>query len=155
MSSSPLLSVIVACRNPGPRIRLALESLWAQQPESPEIVVIDGASQDGTREWLERERPRLSALVSEPDTGPYAAMNRGVASAGGDWLLFLGADDRLVGPHTVAASSQWLRHSQAGVVAGEAVYEDGRSHHLTGPARGARAELRAPPGDVLPPLAVR
>ena len=138
MSRTPLLTVIVACRNPGPQIRLALDSIFTQEPDPPEVVVIDGASSDGTREWLESQRPRLSTLISEPDGGVYAAMNLGVRHARGDWLLFLGADDRLAGSSTVADAARWLRQTDAGVLACEAVYTDGRMH---GP--GARRLVRA------------
>ena len=135
--STPLVSVILVCRNPGPRVRAALESVRAQTGPEGEIIVIDGASTDGTREWLETERPRLGALVSESDRGVYEAMNKGVAAARGDWLLFLGADDRLAAG-ALAALTPVLRSTDAGVVVGEAVYEDGRGYRLGAPAAAVR-----------------
>jgi putative colanic acid biosynthesis glycosyltransferase WcaE len=134
----PLLSVILACRNPGPGIRLALDSVWAQLPEPPEVVVIDGSSTDGTRQWLESQRARMSTLVSEPDSGVYAAMNLGARAARGDWLLFLGADDRLASRSTVADAAPWLRQTDAGVLVCEATFTDGRTFG-PGPQRHVRA----------------
>jgi glycosyltransferase involved in cell wall biosynthesis len=130
MSPLPLLTVVVACRNPGARLRAALESVWAQQPAAPELVVIDGASTDGTREWLEQNRARIAVLVSEPDRGVYDAMNKGVAAARGEWVLFLGADDQLAGDRVLAEASHWLGKTSAGVAAGEATYADGRIYQL-------------------------
>ncbi|MEJ1973264.1 MAG: glycosyltransferase [Lacunisphaera sp.] len=103
--ASPIISIIVVCRNPGRRLETALGGVWAQQGMTPELVVIDGASTDGSREWLEARRSRIGALVSEPDGGIYDAMNKGIARATGDWILFLGADDRLADDTVLARSS--------------------------------------------------
>ena len=63
-----------------------------------EHLVYDGASADGTRELLfelERRTPGLT-VVSEPDTGIYNALNKGVRDAKGEWFYVLGADDYIV-----------------------------------------------------------
>ncbi len=135
--STPPVSVILVCRNPGLRLRAALESVWTQPDGTCEIIVIDGTSTDGSREWLESQRARLGALVMEPDHGVYDAMNKGVAAAHGEWVLFLGADDRL---HAGALSGivPVLQSSQAGVVVGEAAYDDGRVYRLGAPAAAVR-----------------
>jgi len=125
----PLVSVILVCRNPGPVLRPALESIWNQPGEGHEVVVIDGASTDGTREWLETQRARLAALVSEPDRGIYEAMNKGVAAARGDWVIFLGADDRLRSG-ALSAVTPVLPPAGADVIVGEAVYDNGRHYRL-------------------------
>jgi glycosyltransferase involved in cell wall biosynthesis len=134
----PLLSVITVCRNPGTRVRAALASVWNQRGADCEAVVIDGGSTDGTREWLEAQRARLGALVSEPDRGVYDAMNKGVAAARGDWVLFLGADDRLAAEDVLARATPALRSTAAGVVAGEAAFDDGRTYRFTGTAGAVR-----------------
>ena len=130
MSAAPSFSVIVVCKNPGPRLHGALASVWEQLHVGPDLVVIDGASTDGSREWLESQRARLATLVSEPDAGVYEAMNKGIAAARGDWVLFLGADDRLVGDMVLSEAAQWLKRTEAGVAAGEAAYDDGRLYKL-------------------------
>lgn len=130
MSAAPLLSVIVVCKNPGPRLSAALASVWDQREVSPELIVVDGASTDGTRAWLEAQRARLATLIAEPDAGVYDAMNKGVAAAHGDWVLFLGADDRLVGNTVLREALNWLKTTEAGVAAGEAAYDDGRLYRL-------------------------
>ncbi len=136
--SPPLLSVIIVCRNPGPRLRDTLASLWTQQPANFEIVIVDGASTDGTREWLESQRTRLGAFVSEPDSGVYAAMNKGVARARGDWVLFLGADDRLASGDVLARTSVILTVTESDVLVGEAIYSDGRIYRFATAGRAIR-----------------
>jgi putative colanic acid biosynthesis glycosyltransferase len=127
---SPLITVVVVCRNPGERIRAALTSLWTQQPGPPELVVVDGDSTDGTREWLAANRRDITTLICEGDRGAYDAMNKGVAAARGDWILFLGADDELAGERVLAEAAHWLGKTSAGVAAGEAAYADGRVYQL-------------------------
>lgn len=129
-AAAPALSVILVCKNPGPRLAVALESVWSQRHLTPEIIVIDGASTDGSAAWLAAHRDRLTALVSEPDAGVYDAMNKGIALARGEWVLFLGADDRLVGDMILAEVLNWARKTEAGIVAGEAAYDDGRLYRL-------------------------
>ena len=130
MSAAPPFSVIVACKNPGQRLPAALASVWEQLHVAPELIVIDGGSTDGTREWLESQRSRLAALVSEPDRGVYDALNKGIALARGDWVLFLGADDRLAGDMVLSEALNWMKKTEAGVAAGEATYDDGRIYKL-------------------------
>ena len=122
----PLVSIILVCRNPGPQVETALESTWRQQGAEAETIVIDGASTDGTREWLEARRARLTVLVSEPDRGVYDAMNKGLAAARGEWIIFLGADDHWAAPDTIAQASEILAQASVGVVAGRARFADGR-----------------------------
>ncbi|MBQ9407331.1 MAG: glycosyltransferase [Desulfovibrio sp.] len=71
------------------------EQTWPQ--EKIEHLVVDGASTDGTPEFLERllAEGKIQALVSKPDTGVYEAMNRGLCQARGDAMLFLNSDDAL------------------------------------------------------------
>ena len=125
---SPVFTIVIACRNPGPRIHQCLGSLWDQTEASREIIVLDGASTDGTASWLEENRQRIDLLESGPDGGPYDAMNRGLARATGEWVLFLGADDRLSSPSVLSEAAARLRTSDADVAAGEAEYADGRRY---------------------------
>lgn len=135
MSAPPVISVILACKNPGRHLPAALESLWRQRGASCELIVVDGASTDGTREWLAARSARLAAFVSEPDGGVYEAMNKGGRLARGEWLLFFGADDRLAGDDVLAAVAARLDAGTAGVFVGEAAYDDGRVYRLADPPR--------------------
>lgn len=130
MSAAPAISVIVACKNPGARLHASLESVWQQRHVRPELVVIDGGSTDGSREWLETKRTQLGGFATGPDGGVYEAMNRGVALARGEWVLFLGADDRLAGDMVVSEAMDWIKKTEAGVVAGEAIFDDGRLYRF-------------------------
>ena len=129
MSAALPFSIIIPCRNPGPKVRDALASVWAQSGVGIELIVVDGGSTDGTREWLESNRSRIAVLLTEPDQGIYDAMNKGIAAAHSEWLMFLGADDRL-NPGVLARA---LGHpnAQGDVLAGAAAYRDGRVYRFS------------------------
>lgn len=67
-----------------------------------QVIVIDGGSSDGTREYLEQINDRFNqtnidfTYVSEKDNGIYNAMNKGINLANGDWIFFLNAGDILL-----------------------------------------------------------
>jgi glycosyltransferase involved in cell wall biosynthesis len=128
---TPIISVIIVCKNPGPRLPAALASVWGQGQVQAELIIVDGGSTDGSREWLESQRGRIATLVSEPDRGVYDAMNKGVALAHGEWVLFLGADDRLAGDTVLIETVHWLKKNEADIAVGEAAYDDGRIYKLS------------------------
>lgn len=91
------ISVITVVYNGAATLEEAILSVHGQTLAdglgSVEHIVVDGASSDGTAEILERHRDKLARVVSEPDTGLYDAMNKGIALATGEVIGFLNADD--------------------------------------------------------------
>jgi glycosyltransferase involved in cell wall biosynthesis len=59
-----------------------------------ELLVLDGGSCDGTVEMLRRYDDQIDYWASEPDGGIYDAWNKAVKIARGEWIAFLGSDDR-------------------------------------------------------------
>ena len=70
-----------------------MKSIQNQNFENFEVWIIDGASTDGTQEYLKTLGPRFN-YISEKDSGIYDAMNTGIKKSLGEWLYFLGSDDR-------------------------------------------------------------
>lgn len=86
-----MVSVVTVCRNCLPQLRQTIKSVDAQRNSDYEHIIVDGASSDGTPDFLAREfRGRW---ISEPDGGIYDAMNKGVGMAGGEWVIFMNAGD--------------------------------------------------------------
>lgn len=102
MIQKPLLSVITIVFNNVAHIERTLNSVLNQTYPNIEYLIIDGASKDGTLKILNRYKDRLSQLISEPDKGIYDAMNKGLALATGDYVLFMNSGDELYAPETVA-----------------------------------------------------
>ena len=97
----PILSIITVVYNNVRDIERTLLSLLNQSYAHIEYILVDGASSDGTLEIIRRYQDRLSKVVSEKDTGIYDAMNKGLALASGDYVLFMNSGDELYAPDTV------------------------------------------------------
>jgi len=82
------VSIVIPVLNERSALPEALERVAACLV-SAEVIVADGGSMDGTREWV-REQPAVRLVEAERGRGPQ--MNAGAAVAGGDILLFLHAD---------------------------------------------------------------
>jgi glycosyltransferase involved in cell wall biosynthesis len=92
----PLVSVIVVVRNGKNDIEKALASVFAQSKDICELIVIDGVSTDGTLDIIKKYNNVIDCWMSEPDSGVYDAMNKGVQLARGRYIYFLGSDDLLI-----------------------------------------------------------
>ena len=58
-----------------------------------EHIIVDGGSNDGTMDILNKYQNNLSKIISEPDNGIYHAMNKGIKYASGEVVGFLNSDD--------------------------------------------------------------
>lgn len=90
---SPKISVITVCYNAVSDIEDTILSVLNQDYNNIEYIIIDGESIDGTLEILKKYQNNIAILISEKDEGIYHAMNKGVANATGEWVIFLNAGD--------------------------------------------------------------
>ena len=91
----PRVSVIIACRDVGRYIDIALDSICRQTLPDLEILLVDDRSADDTRERAIRyaaKDPRI-IILDGPGEGPGAARNLGLSSARGDWVAIVDGDD--------------------------------------------------------------
>jgi len=116
------VSVITVAFNASHTIADTLDSVAAQLHPDIEHVVVDGASTDGTLEVIKRHGQRVSRLVSEPDSGIYDAMNKGLRLATGDIIGFLNADDVYVDPGVLARVAAAMEHDRLDVLFGDAEF---------------------------------
>jgi len=87
-----MVSVLIATYNSAGELEACLNSIFQQDYPNVEIVIVDNASSDGTREILERAGRRARVFYNEINTGFAAAQNQAMAEAHGDWLLALNPD---------------------------------------------------------------
>jgi len=86
-------SIITASYNSLDTLVGAMESLFKQSYQDFEWVVVDGNSTDGTQAWLATQTDARIRYISEPDSGIYEALNKGLALSTGEVVGFLHADD--------------------------------------------------------------
>ena len=98
----PKLSVITIVYNNVRDIERTMLSVFNQTYANIEYIIVDGASTDGTLEVIKRYENLILKLISEKDEGIYDAMNKGLAAATGDYVLFMNSGDEFYAPDTVA-----------------------------------------------------
>ena len=88
------ISVITIVFNDFKNITKTLDSIANQKKNfNIEYIVIDGNSDDGTKELLQKKKDIIDKLVSEKDEGIYDAINKGIKYASGDFIALLHSGD--------------------------------------------------------------
>lgn len=90
------LSIITINFNNKIGLQKSFDSVFKQSFSDYEYIVIDGESTDGSKEIIEANKDKISHWVSEKDGGVYHAMNKAIAKASGEYLLFLNSGDHLI-----------------------------------------------------------
>lgn len=99
------ISIITSCYNREATIHEAIRSVLEQDYPDIEYIIVDGASTDGSVETI---RSAIAGhedkvkFVSEPDSGMYEALNKGIRMATGDVIALLHSDDMMFDTHTVS-----------------------------------------------------
>lgn len=139
MTGAPLLSIVTVCLDHRDGLAATHASLAVQRWRGFEWLVQDGGSTDGSLELLSGLADPAPRLQSGADDGLYDAMNRGLARADGDYVLFLNAGDALAEAGTLSRLSVVLRDSPAPDVLYGDAYERGPSGWQRKRARDTKA----------------
>ena len=100
MTASPFISILTASLNSEKTICETIDSIKAQTFEKLEHIIVDGGSEDNTVEIIKEYENQYHMLwISEPDNGIADALNKGLSSAKGRYIIVIQADDRLLNPN--------------------------------------------------------
>ena len=111
------VSVIVPAYNEAANIAATLRSLVASDYPRVEVIVVDDGSTDATPDIVRGLRLPGVRLIRQPNAGKPAALNTGIAAAGGD-LLVLVDGDTVFEPDAVGRLVQPFQHAGVGAVSG-------------------------------------
>lgn len=130
------VTLITATYNRRSTVEDAIRSVLGQDYPDIEYLIMDGASTDGTVEFVQelldhearegvtpliRRHAKAARLVSEPDKGMYEALNKGMRRAQGDVIGLVHSDDRLMSADVV---SRYVRCFER--IGADLVYADGQ-----------------------------
>jgi glycosyltransferase involved in cell wall biosynthesis len=101
-----LVSIITPTFNAFHQLENCINSITRQTYHHCEHIIVDGGSTDGTVDILKKYQHLK--WISEPDKGIYDAMNKGIKLAKGEWIYFLGGDDRLYNKNVLEKISKYL-----------------------------------------------
>lgn len=120
-TNTPFFTIVTSTLNMATSIERCIESVAEQTCRDYEHIVVDGASTDGTIEFLNSKSGYFSVLISEPDTGIYNAWNKALKHARGEWVLFLGADDILADKNVLRDVAAFIKEkgAKSGIVYGD------------------------------------
>ena len=112
----PKVSIITPSYNQAKFLEETMLSVLEQDYPNIEYIIIDGGSDDGSKEIIERYSDRLAYWQSQKDKGQTDAINQGFAKASGEILAWLNSDDILYPGAVSAAVRQLKAHPEMGMV---------------------------------------
>lgn len=121
------ISIITSCYNREATIREAIRSVLEQDYPDIEYIIVDGASTDGSVETI---RSAIAGhedkvkFVSEPDSGMYEALNKGIRMATGDVIALLHSDDMMFDTHTVSDVMREMERTQCDLLYADGLFVD-------------------------------
>lgn len=89
------LSIITINYNYAKGLEKTIQSVISQSSKDYQYIVIDGGSKDDSKNVIDKYTEHISNWISEPDKGIYNAMNKGIAQATGEYILFINSGDSL------------------------------------------------------------
>lgn len=119
----PVFSIITVNYNCANGLSKTIESVLKQRFDNYEYIVIDGESTDESIEVIKKYQNSLAYWCSEPDKGIYDAMNKGIAHAHGEWIIFLNSSDIFANNDVLDEVEQHVSSSDYDIVYGDIVKE--------------------------------
>jgi glycosyltransferase involved in cell wall biosynthesis len=121
------LSIITVNRNNAAGLEKTIQSVVCQTSDDFEYIVIDGNSDDGSVDIIKKYADKIDYWVSEPDSGIYNAMNKGIRKAQGEYCLFLNSGDCLIEPGTLTnVFTEIAGLGDAGIYYSDILKKDGK-----------------------------
>lgn len=116
-------SIIIPTFNAADTLSVCLKSIVSQTHKDFEILLIDAVSEDETLKIAKDYSEQFHGLtiVSERDAGIYDAMNKGIRLARGEWLYFMGSDDRIINKNVLSEIAAHLQRNDD-VVYGNSIW---------------------------------
>ncbi len=117
ISPKPLVSVVVANYNYAQFLSTCLDSILAQTWRNLELIVVDDASTDHSREVLQRYEQRCTVIYRSTNSGnPCYPHNEAIAQSRGELLMYLDPDDRIEPSYIEEAVRKLQQHPEASIV---------------------------------------
>ena len=115
---SPTVSVIVPNYNHGPYLRRRIDSILAQTRQDFELILLDDASTDGSREILKSyaKLPNVQVRFNASNSGsPFHQWNAGVREARGEYIWIAESDDAAEPELLERLTGRLEKHPKAGI----------------------------------------
>lgn len=90
-----MISVVTICYNDKDMLQRTLADVKHRKENGQifEYIIIDGASNDGSHQLISEYAAFVDTFISEPDSGIYNAMNKGILATSNQYLIYMNAGD--------------------------------------------------------------
>ena len=123
-------SIVTISFNQAEFLECAMLSVLGQRNVDLDYIVVDPGSTDGSRDVIERYRPRLAHIIYEKDEGPADGLNKGFLRASGNVFCYLNSDDEFEPDAFARIESYFASHPHVDVVCGHANIIDAAGRRL-------------------------
>jgi len=106
------LSIITINKDNALGLERTCQSVMCQDFDDYEWLVIDGASSDNSIDIIKKYAKKITYWISEPDTGVFNAMNKGIRRAKGNYCLFLNSGDWLYSLDSLSKAFDIIKNSE-------------------------------------------
>lgn len=120
------VTIVTVSFNNRETLEKTISSVYSQNFENLEYIVVDGKSTDGTKALLRQHDDKITEWISEPDEGMYDAMNKGIEMASGDVIGFLHADDFYTGPNVITNIVEVMKRERTDACYADLHYVDSK-----------------------------
>ena len=125
------ISVLLPVYNAGSFLRLAIESILAQDFMDFEFIIIDDASDDDSAEIIREyagKDPRIRPFFHQSNLGLVKTLNEGLEAARGEFVARMDADDEAL-PHRLRTQYLFMKSRSAVAVAGSYIVHMGKTRY--------------------------
>lgn len=125
----PFVTVVTVVFNGAQDIASTIESVLTQAFDDKEYIIVDGGSDDGTLAIVASYDGRIDLVVSEPDRGIYDAMNKAIARASGEYILFMNCGDTFASIDALSAAARAAQRGTEQLIFGSWLRRDAAGRH--------------------------
>lgn len=115
------ISIVTINKNNSEGLEKTITSVVNQSFSDYEFIVIDGGSTDNSLSVINKYSHQIHCWISEPDSGIYQAMNKGIAKVTGKYIIFMNSGDCFFSSNTLA--NVFSEYQDADILVGTAVTE--------------------------------
>jgi len=125
------ISIVTACFNSVDTIEDTIKSVLSQNYNNIEYVIVDGGSTDSTLDIINRYKNNIIRVISEPDTGIYNAMNKGIKLSSGKIVATLNSDDLYADENIVTEIVEFIHKNHLDAAYGDLIYINPENNNRT------------------------
>jgi glycosyltransferase involved in cell wall biosynthesis len=118
------VSIITVSYNSASTIKDTIRSVIGQTYNNVEYIVVDGASEDETKNIIGKYSKEVDIFISEPDKGIYDAMNKGIKMSSGEIIGILNSDDVFFDENVLCKVVSQFQEDSIEAVYGDLYYVD-------------------------------